>query len=92
MYVNKLVIKIACLILIISLLHSIDATRDDGTFGRLINHSKRAPNVSPRITQVGTLPCLYFIALREIGEGEEIQYDYGDRTPQSVIAFPWLKE
>lgn len=35
-------------------------------------------------------PHLVLIAKDDIKEGEEITYDYGDRTRESLINHPWL--
>ena len=70
--------------------YSIDATMDDGTVGRLINHSRRG-NIVPKCTGIDGSPTLYFSAKRDIAEGEEIVYDYGERDPETVVTFPWLK-
>ena len=58
---------------------AIDATEDDGSYGRLINHSSRAPNVGMKIFVVEQRPTIVFVALREIKVGQEIQYDYGEK-------------
>ena len=39
--------------------NSVDATKDDGRVGRLLNHRKHAPNIVPKITEVDGLPCAY---------------------------------
>lgn len=36
------------------------------------------------------IPRLYFIAKRDIGIGEELCWDYGDRRRDSLKKFPWL--
>ena len=70
---------------------SIDAMVEDGRMGRLINHSATQANIIPKIVEVKTgKVCLYFTALREIGCGEELVYDYGERSPVIVKANPWL--
>lgn len=51
------------------------------TFGRIINHSRKNPNVKPQVynmnTPNGPQKTLLFIALRDIRVGEELLFDYG---------------
>lgn len=65
-----------------------DATIDDGTFGRLINHSKRYPNIQAKVAVIGGVPFIYFKAIKDIPSGTELRYDYGDRKAD----LPWLKQ
>lgn len=68
----------------------IDATAEDGTFGRLINHSRTRANLRPQRQVTHGVPRIVFVATRQIEAGEELLYDYGDRRPQSLAHFPWL--
>ena len=73
--------------------HSIDATKEDGSMGRLINHSRKKCNIVPHTTETPSgEPVVYFSARRAIGEGEELLYDYGERDPQKIAANPWLRD
>lgn len=36
-------------------------------------------------------PRLIIIAKRDIGAGEELTYDYGDRNKVTLQSHPWLK-
>ena len=72
--------------------YCIDATEESGRYGRLINHSKKNPNISPKVVMLNTTPRLIFLAKFEIMPGQELLYDYGDRSPKSILAFPWLAE
>ena len=72
--------------------YCIDATYESGRYGRLINHSKKNPNISPKVVMVNTTPRLIFLARFEIMPGQELLYDYGDRSAKSILAFPWLAE
>ena len=45
---------------------------------------------SPQVVEVGGAPRVLLVASREIKAGEEVAYDYGDRTKQSSTNFPWL--
>jgi len=56
-------------------LFSIDASAEDGRFGRLINHSKRHTNLKPQVCAVDASPRLFFTARRRIVAGEELLYD-----------------
>eukprot|EP00026_Physarum_polycephalum_P003576 Phypoly_transcript_03589.p1 GENE.Phypoly_transcript_03589~~Phypoly_transcript_03589.p1 ORF type:complete len:350 (-),score=56.09 Phypoly_transcript_03589:111-1160(-) len=69
----------------------IDATAENGTFGigRLINHSVNG-NLDTVKLVIDGVPRLAFIANRDISAGDELAYDYGDRT--SFAAYPWLKK
>lgn len=71
---------------------SLDATEEREEYGvaRLINHSKRKANVQTRRITINSVPRLYFVASRDIAEGEELLYDYGDKRPAVVSHFPWL--
>lgn len=69
----------------------LDATREDGTYGRLMNHSKRNPNVRAKPVEIDGGPAIIFVAMRDLEVGEELRYDYGERDPEVVEANPWLK-
>lgn len=70
-------------------LYSIDATAETGKLGRLVNHS-RIGNLVTKIVTYKNRPHLVLIAKEDIKEGEELNYDYGDRTRESLINHPWL--
>ena len=72
-------------------LHSVDATKEDGTLGRLINHSKTKANIKSVIMEVDDTPHIIFLSIRNIKAGEELLYDYGDRSTASLTSYPWLK-
>ena len=59
---------------------SIDGTKETGRFGRLINHSRLEPNAASKKVIIEGKPRLYIVAIRDIEPGEEITYDYGDRS------------
>lgn len=69
---------------------SVDATKETGRLGRLINHSKNG-NCQTKLHDINGVPHLILIASRNIDEGEELLYDYGDRSKASIAAHPWLK-
>ncbi|KAI2811231.1 hypothetical protein RDWZM_003910 [Blomia tropicalis] len=73
-----------------SVIHCVDATLPSGRLGRLINHSRKAPNCKTTIFEHNGQPHLIFIALRDIEVGEEILYDYGERDPKAIRSNPWI--
>lgn len=71
--------------------YCVDATSESGKLGRLINHSTKTPNLTTRLFPIGDRPHLIFVAARDIDAGEELMYDYGDRSREATEAHPWLK-
>ena len=69
---------------------SIDATAETGRYGRLVNHSRKTPNLLPTVIMNGESPRLLLIAKRDIEPGVELLYDYGDRSKESLELHPWL--
>lgn len=69
---------------------SVDATKESSRMGRLINHSKNG-NCQTKLHDINGVPHLILVASRNIDEGEELLYDYGDRSKASIAAHPWLK-
>ena len=67
-----------------------DATAEDGSYGRLINHSSRSPNVMMKIITIDRKPLVVFVALKTIPVGQEIQYDYGEKRKAVLDENPWL--
>ena len=70
---------------------AIDATKEDGSFGRLINHSKMNANVKPVVIPENGVPSVYLVAAHNIVKDDEILYDYGDNSKLSKLHFPWLR-
>ncbi|KAJ8338644.1 hypothetical protein SKAU_G00354300 [Synaphobranchus kaupii] len=70
--------------------YCVDATKESGRLGRLINHSKNG-NCQTKLHDIQGMPHLILVASRDIEEGEELLYDYGDRSKTSIAAHPWLK-
>ena len=70
---------------------AIDATEDDGSLGRLINHSRQSPNVVMKTHVVEGKPRVVFVACKEIEIGEEITYDYGEKRKAFLDRNPWLR-
>ena len=70
--------------------YSVDATVDRGRLGRLVNHSCIRDNAKPKIVFLCNQPRIIFLAKRDIKVGDEILYDYGDRSQDSIRDHPWL--
>ncbi|KAJ8286251.1 hypothetical protein GJAV_G00036300 [Gymnothorax javanicus] len=70
--------------------YCVDATKETGRLGRLINHSKSG-NCQTKLHGINGKPHLILVASRDIQAGEELLYDYGDRSKDSIAAHPWLK-
>lgn len=68
--------------------YCIDATRESGRLGRLVNHSRNG-NLSTKAVWVDG-PRLVLLAAQDISPGEELTYDYGDRSKESLRHHPWL--
>ena len=70
---------------------AIDATEENGSYGRLINHSKLSQNIKPVVRVRKGKPIVIFVALRDIKMNEELLYDYCDTSKDTNKIFPWLK-
>uniref|UniRef100_A0AAY4DXN9 [histone H4]-lysine(20) N-methyltransferase n=2 Tax=Denticeps clupeoides TaxID=299321 RepID=A0AAY4DXN9_9TELE len=70
--------------------YCVDATMETDRLGRLVNHSKSG-NLQTKLHDVGGVPHLILVASRDIQKGEELLYDYGDRSKEAIMAHPWLK-
>ncbi|KAH1011727.1 hypothetical protein HUJ04_001038 [Dendroctonus ponderosae] len=70
--------------------YCIDATKETGRLGRLVNHSRSNPNLVTKTIMVDKKPRLVLLAKDDIRKGEEILYDYGDRSKESLQHHPWL--
>ncbi|KAM9750700.1 N-lysine methyltransferase KMT5A-like [Menidia menidia] len=64
----------------------IDASREDGSFGRLVNDDHLHPNCKMKKMISEGKPHLFLFALRDILPGEEITYNYGGSD------WPWRKK
>lgn len=69
--------------------YCVDATKETGRLGRLVNHSKRG-NLRTQMCTIKGVPHLVLVAQRNIEAGEELLYDYGDRSKASLQFHPWL--
>ena len=68
---------------------SLDATKNDGRKGRLVNHSCE-PNCKAEVRTVGNEQRVVLVAKQTIYVESEITFDYGDRSKESLEANPWL--
>jgi len=68
----------------------VDATAESGLLGRLVNHSRLKFNCCTRVVELDDRPRLILVASRDISIGDELLYDYGDRSKESLEAYPWL--
>lgn len=67
-----------------------DATKESTRLGRLLNHSKNG-NCQTKLHDMDGIPHLILVASRDIESEEELLYDHGDRSKESISAHPWLK-
>ncbi|XP_045539191.1 histone-lysine N-methyltransferase PR-Set7 [Papilio machaon] len=68
--------------------YCIDATAESGRLGRLVNHSRNGNLHTKAIWVDG--PRLVLIAAQDIAPGDELTYDYGDRSREALRHHPWL--
>nr|XP_046274081.1 uncharacterized protein LOC124074833 isoform X2 [Scatophagus argus] len=61
----------------------IDASKEDGTLGRLVNDDHKSPNCKMKKIVCKGKPHLCLFAVKKISPGEEITYNYGDSL------YPW---
>jgi histone-lysine N-methyltransferase SETD8 len=73
--------------------HAIDATAERPEYGlaRYINHSARRGNLRLCCIVIGGIPRVAMLAKREIRDGEELLFDYGDREQSVLKNNPWLQ-
>ena len=71
---------------------SYDASReeDESSIGRLINHSKSAPNICPQLFLLSNIPKIIFVAKDVIPEGTELLCDNKDRSAAALESHSWL--
>ena len=70
---------------------ALDATAEDESFGRLINHSKKEANLHMKVVVVAGQPRVVFIASKDIAIGSELLYDYGDTRKTVIAQNSWLR-
>ena len=74
--------------------HCIDATaeRKEYGIGRLLSHSMRHPNLACKVYIVDGIPRLVLHTKIDILFGDEMKYDYGERSEIVLAKFEWLRE
>ena len=70
---------------------SVDATKESGRLGRLLNHSKTEANCATRLVCVQDRPYLVLETVQDVNAGEELLYDYGERSKDVIEFHQWLK-
>jgi len=70
--------------------YCVDATSESRRLGRLVNHSRSQGNLIPKVVEVEDRPHLLLVARVDIAPGDELLYDYGDRSRVSLKYHPWL--
>lgn len=68
--------------------YCIDATAESDRLGRLVNHSRNGNLLTKALWLDG--PRLVLLAAHDIAPGDELTYDYGDRSRESLRHHPWL--
>ena len=58
----------------------VDAANDNGQLGRIINHSRTYANLKSEISTHNEKQHLVFFAKSDIQKGQELLFDYGDRS------------
>lgn len=71
--------------------YCVDGTAEDGSMGRLLNHSL-AGNVESKLVNIANRPVLILIAKTEIPPETELVYDYGERDKTAIESHPWLAQ
>lgn len=69
----------------------VDATQESERKGRLVNHSKKNPNLIARVHLHKGFPRVILTALCDIAVGQELLYDYGERRKDVLKDHSWLK-
>ncbi|TRY99927.1 hypothetical protein DNTS_003746, partial [Danionella cerebrum] len=64
----------------------LDASKEDGSLGRLVNDNDKSPNCTMKKIIVKDKPHLCLFAVKRIEPGTEIDYNYGD------VKWPWRKK
>lgn len=70
---------------------SIDATEEpDDRLGKMVNHSRQHANCRPQVVVVDDKPRIGLFTTKPVAVGDEILFDYGDRSKKATTMFPWL--
>lgn len=71
--------------------YCVDATKESGRLGRLLNHSRMEANCVTRLVSIKDRPHLILETNRDVKAGEELLYDYGERSKDVLRFHQWLK-
>lgn len=71
---------------IVLIFFSLDASKEDGSLGRLVNDNHKNPNCVMKKIIINNKPYLCLFALKKIEIGSEIEYNYGDAK------WPWRRK
>lgn len=69
----------------------VDATKESDRLGRLLNHSRTDANCATRLVSIKDKPYLILETVRDVKAGEELLYDYGERSKDVLQYHQWLK-
>lgn len=72
-------------------IYSVDATKESDRLGRLLNHSRTDANCATRLVSIKDKPYLILETVRDVKAGEELLYDYGERSKDVLQHHQWLK-
>ena len=70
----------------------IDATAEDESQGRLVNHGRQHANLKPKPMMIEGQMYLMFLASEKLLKGKELLYCYGQKSLRNNNVFPWLNE
>ena len=70
----------------------IDATSNDCSYGRLINHSKKHPNVITKLKLINGKPILLMYANRHIQPMEKLLHNYNCQNHHESSDLTWLNQ
>ena len=70
--------------------YCVDATCEDGSLGRLVNHSRMSPNAKMTAVTIDGVPALGLRASKLIRPDDHIFYDYGEARRDILAVHPWL--
>jgi SET domain-containing protein len=82
---------VSCLVHFSGRHYCVDATHEDGSYGRIANHCKKNSTAYTKAIYSNNKIRLIILAKKSIHIGEEITIDYGERRPEIIEKFPWLK-
>ena len=78
---------------------AIDATQDDGSLGRIMNHCLKSPNCELKLINFINIerygvaekrPHLFLQTTRDVAKGEELVWNYGETRKSITDSNPWL--